>query len=62
MYWWCHHCGVWRMDTYVRIDPRTRAPQCHYCNNYLRERLSDSEYKQLLKQHALEVPPPGELQ
>jgi len=58
MYWWCHYCSVWRNDTWVRIDPTTRAPKCGYCNNYLRERLSDGEYKALRAEHPVGVPDP----
>jgi len=61
MYWWCHDCGVWRMDTYVLIDPRTRAPQCTYCDAWLRERLSDGEYNKLRAEHPLGVPDPTAL-
>jgi hypothetical protein len=45
----------------VRIDPRTRIPKCEYCEEFVNGRLGDAAYKQLLKEHALEVPPPGEL-
>jgi len=61
MYYHCPHCRTWRSDTYVRIDPRTRIPQCEYCEEFVNGRLGDAAYKVLLKKHALEVPPPGEL-
>jgi hypothetical protein len=61
MYWWCHDCGVWRIDTHVRIDPRTRAPQCRYCDAWLRERVSDAEYNKLRAEHPLGVPGPTAL-
>jgi NAD-dependent SIR2 family protein deacetylase len=62
MYYYCPHCQTWRADSYVRIDPRTRIPQCTYCEEFVNSRLSDGAYKALLKEHALQVPPPGELE
>jgi hypothetical protein len=59
MYWWCHDCGVWRIDTHVRINPETRAPQCKYCGTYLRARLSDGEYNRLRADYPLGVPDPA---
>jgi len=62
MYYYCPHCQTWRADSYVSIDPRTRIPQCMYCDEFVNGRLSDGAYKALLKEHALEVPAPGELE
>jgi len=62
MYYYCPHCQTWRADRYVRIDPRTLIPQCTYCHEYVNARLSDGAYKALLKEHALQVPSPGELE
>ena len=62
MYYYCPHCQTWRADSYVRIDHRTRIPQCTYCDEYVNARLSDGDYQALLKEHALQVPPPGELE
>jgi len=62
MYYYCPHCQTWRADSYVRIDPRTRIPQCRYCDEFVNARLSDGAYSALLKEHALQVPAPGELE
>lgn len=61
MYYYCTHCRTWRQDTYVRINPRTRIPQCTYCDEYVNGQLGDAAYQALLEKHALEVPPPEEL-
>jgi len=62
MYYHCPHCQTWRADSYVSIDPRTRIPQCTYCDEFVNGRLSDGAYKALLKEHALQVPSPAELE
>jgi len=62
MYYYCPHCQTWRADRYIRIDPRTVIPQCTYCDEFVNAQLSDGAYKALLKEHALQVPSPGELE
>jgi len=61
MYWYCNLCMEWRADTYIKIDPRTRSPMCKYCGDWVRENLSDGEYKRLWDENATEVPPPARI-
>jgi len=61
MYYYCPHCQTWRADSYVRIDPRTRIPQCTYCDEFVNGRLSDGEYRRLRGEHPLGVPAPTAL-
>ena len=58
MYWYCSLCMEWRADTYIKIDPRTRSPMCKVCGQWVRDNLSDGDYKRLWEENGMDVPPP----